>query len=1239
MSDAAAALQQTSQTLNRERALLRALIDSIPDMIFAKDLQGVYVACNKAFADTLERTVDEIIGRSDFDMFPADVAVEFRERDLEVIRDGALKTHEEVITNRSGDVLQREVVKVPMIGVDGALWGLIGLVRDITERKASEAALAAEHQRLLEILDTAPVAVTLTTDGVVRFANRRATEMLAVDVGVRAPDRFVRPTDRDRLLGMLERDGILRDVEIQLYGPNGDIREVLATWTAAQHEGRNSILAWLVDVSGIKQTEMALRANRQLLESVLENSPAVIYAKRSDGRYTYVNREWERVCNLTRHQVLGKTDFDLFPKEIAEQFRTNDLAVIASGRLADSEERVGTPWGEQIFLSKKVPLLSNIGEVEGLCGISTNITASKRAADELREERERLQTILDTAPVGVAISTEGVVRYANPRTKELIYLAGDSSSSTYVDVQDRDRVAQRLARDGIVRDYEVQMHGPGGEIREILATYLQTEYEGQAGILGWLVDIGRLKAAEDAMRRAKDMAEDAAKAKADFLANMSHEIRTPMNAVIGLAHLCLKTDLSPQQRDYVGKIHNAGISLLGLINDILDFSKIEAGKLDIESSTFELDSVMNSLSTVMAQKVHDKGIELIFDIAPDIPAALIGDPLRLGQVLTNLVGNAVKFTEDGEIRVVGERLEQIGDNVKLRFSVEDSGIGMTKEQSERLFQPFSQADSSTSRKYGGTGLGLAISKRLVEMMDGAIWAESAAGEGSTFTFTAWFGVSDSIRRRVVPARLNALKVLVVDDNASARESLQGLLTNIGANVEQATSGAEAIDAVRRADAGRPFDLLLVDWRMPNLDGIETARRIKTDAALGAQPAIVIVTAFGHEEPHGKAEVAELDGWLVKPVSSSMLVDKLVELFAPEQGGEAAHEPDKPIYDLTGLRILLAEDNKINRQIAVELLEGVGASVETAKNGREALDKLLGEGGDTRFNLVLMDVQMPEMDGFQATAQIRATPRLATLPIIAMTAHAMAEERDRCIAAGMRGHIAKPVDPDLLFRTLREYRPGKGATASTSKPRVTPPRDDAVPDITGFDVAGALRRVAGDVKLYRSLLRQFAKQQAGTDSAIREALVWRDPVTAERLAHTVNGVAGNLGAASLQRIAAELERAIAGRDASAIDAWLPRFAGALAQTVETIHRHLSPEFRPGSGSDPASVAPLLARLRQLLAESDGQSLDAFLEARDRIAGVIPEAELEALQNLVSDFDFEAALDCVSAITRRLNLALE
>jgi two-component system sensor histidine kinase/response regulator len=677
-----------------------------------------------------------------------------------------------------------------------------------------------------------------------------------------------------------------------------------------------------------------------------------------------------------------------------------------------------------------------------------------------------------------------------------------------------------------------------------------------------------------------------------------------------------------------------------LINDILDFSKIEAGKLDIESSAFELDDVMSNLSTLMAQKVHDKGIELIFDISPDIPPALRGDPLRLGQVLTNLVGNAVKFTEEGEIRVVGEKLEQVGGKVKLRFSIEDSGIGMTREQADRLFQPFSQADSSTSRKYGGTGLGLAISKRLVELMDGSIRAESLPGKGSVFTFTAWFGVSDTIRRRIVPERLNHLKVLVVDDNASAREILLGLLTKIGGETEQAASGAEAIEAVRRADAERPFDLVLLDWRMPGLDGIETARRIKGDGALRAQPAIVIVTAFGQEGPPSEAEAAGIQGWLVKPISSSTLVNKLVELFAPDHEGDALQEPERPRYDLTGLRILLAEDNKINRQIAVELLEGVGASVETAKNGREVVDTLLAEGGDKRFDLVLMDLQMPEMDGYQATARIKATPRLATLPIIAMTAHALAEERDRCLAAGMRGHVSKPIDPDLLFGTLAGYRrPDRVAAVSASAGRAAQPRDARVPDIAGFDVAGALRRVAGDVKLYRSLLRQFAEQQAGTDSAIREALNRQDKVTAARLAHTIKGVAGSLGATSLQEIAAELERAVGGYDKARIGACLPRFAVALAATIDAIGRHLMAEAHSAPAADPVTIAPLLARLRRHLVDSDGQSLSTFLETRDRVAGPISEAELDDLQNLVGDFDFAAALERLDGIAQRLGLALE
>jgi two-component system sensor histidine kinase/response regulator len=317
------------------------------------------------------------------------------------------------------------------------------------------------------------------------------------------------------------------------------------------------------------------------------------------------------------------------------------------------------------------------------------------------------------------------------------------------------------------------------------------------------------------------------KAKAEFLANMSHEIRTPMNAVIGLAHLCLKTDLTAKQRDYVGKIHNAGTSLLSIVNDILDFSKIEAGRLDIENVSFEVDALMSNISTMVAQRIQDKGLELLFDISPDIPPALIGDPLRLGQVLINLLGNAVKFTETGEIRLIGELLERTGNKVNLRFSVRDTGIGMTKEQASRLFQAFSQADTSTSRKYGGTGLGLAISKRLVELIGGSIWVASEPGVGSTFSFTGWFGLSEATARKVVPTRLGSLKALVVDDNAAAREVLEEQLKNIGAETQQVGSGAEAISAVKDADAARPFDVILLDWRMPGLDGVEHSPRCLT----------------------------------------------------------------------------------------------------------------------------------------------------------------------------------------------------------------------------------------------------------------------------------------------------------------------------------------------------------------------------------------------------------------------------
>ena len=1010
----------------------------------------------------------------------------------------------------------------------------------LLERNAAQEMLANKHQQLLDVLDNAPVAVAITSADIVRYANRRTTELLGAKVGDRAPDRYVHPGDRDRLLQGLSQHGVLRDADVQLYGSNNEIRDVLATLAVTHHEGHESILAWLVDVSDLKRTEKALlednaerrqieetlRENRQLLESVLENSAAVIYAKRKDGRYTYINREWEVVCNLSRDQVLGRTDFDLFPKEIAEQFRTNDLAVMAAGKLIESEERVNTPVGEQLFLSKKVPLTSIGGEVEGMCGISTNITDLRRT--------------------------------------------------------------------------------------------------------------------ELALREAKALAEEATKSKSEFLANMSHEIRTPMNAIIGLSDLCLKTELSTRQRDYVSKIHGAGLSLLELINSILDFSKIEAGKLDLEVAPFSVDAILENLSTLVAEKVHEKGLELLFDIAHDIPPVLLGDQLRLRQILTNLVSNAIKFTEQGEIRVVAEKVEQIGDRIKLKISVADTGIGMTEEQVSRLFQPFSQADSSTSRKYGGTGLGLAISKTLVEMMCGSIEVESRLGLGSTFRFTISLRTSDQAAPRIMPERLSTLRVLIADDNANARDLLEGLLKPLGASVTQVASGAETIQAVKHADNSRQFDLLLLDWRMPGMDGIEVARRLKADSRLMTQPAIVIVAAHGCEEVRVEAEKAGLNRILIKPVTSSTLLDTLIEMFVPTSRELIEIEKGFNTHDLSGLRVLLAEDNLINQQIAVELLNRAGASVEVANDGREAVTKLLANDGAAPFDVVLMDLQMPEVDGYQATAKIRSIPRLASLPIIALTAHALSEERDRCLAAGMRGHISKPINPEVLYTTLKEYRRLEKGSISSAIPEENSNRDDPPLNIPGIDTTDGLNRVACNTRLYRALLRQFADNRESSTTRMQEALDRRDYVTAERLAHTVKGSATNLGAKELSNLADRLERAIRSRDAQVVPIETERLTAEWARVADSIGSALKVlHTEPGIVSSVSSIeiTSLLGKLKEMLISDDGQSLDYFLEVRDQLASAISKGELDGLQSAVAEFDFGNALSSLSNIAQRHHFVLE
>jgi len=988
--------------------------------------------------------------------------------------------------------------------------------------------------------------------------------------------------------------------------------------------------------------QQALKNSKDILAQMEERSRSILASLREgllvmdlEGAITQSNSAAADMLGYNEEELLGQVLHELV-HEAHDHEDDTDLCMMslssASGTVCTNDNEVF--WrknGSSFQVEHTTTPLYKEGEIIGTVIAFRDITERhrmeeerQRVAIEISNERERFLEVINTSPVCVCIATNGIIKFANETFLSLFGLQiGSKILDQYMHTQDSEKIWQRLQTDSCVRDYEQQLYNKDGNAIDMISTYMKIEYEGQESILGWLVDVSFLKKMNGELLQAKELAEAATRAKADFLANMSHEIRTPMNGILGMAHLALKTKLDAKQKDYVEKIKNSGQHLLGIINDILDFSKIEAAKLSVENTDFSLDTILDNVANFIGEKVAAKDLELIFDIEPDIPSNLVGDPLRISQILLNYVGNAVKFTEIGEVLVSISQVPDPEPGIMLRFAVQDTGIGLTKQQIENLFQEFQQADASTTRKYGGTGLGLAISKKLAKLMGGDVGVESEYGQGSIFWFTLRLQRGKVKKRRLLPeVDLRNRQVLVVDDNEHARQIFVENLKGMAFRVEAAASGEEAILLIAAADQNNtPYELVFLDWHMPEgLDGIETVQRI-AQLPLQFTPRIVMVTAYGREELVQQAKANGVHMVLAKPITPSILFDTAIQ--ALNNGNETiVEEVENGATTLVvekiasqGGRVLLVEDNELNQQVAVELLQEAKLTVDVAENGVVALNML----EEQEYDLLLMDMQMPVMDGIAATKEIRKEPRYANLPIIAMTANAMNRDMEKCLAAGMNDYVTKPIDPDALFNTLLRWLPGKEVQQGLTNPLAIIPE---------LNLQLGLKRMLNKRATYEKMLHRFVENQGNTIEIIGDQLEQGDYLAATRTAHTLKGSAGTIGAIELSNYAAQLEEQIEQRDFGkefvVVLTKAEEMLTSLSVGLRAALRMKNKEIQ-AVALDWDEVERIFQQLEPLLEDNDPAALAVFEQALPLLESAFGSSAVLAIKKEIKKFNLSEGLE--------------
>ncbi|MGJ8693015.1 MAG: response regulator [Thalassotalea sp.] len=1138
-------------------------------------------------------------------------------------------------------------------------------------------------------LDTSPIAVViLNEDFVVEFANHICKGLLALPTQnqnqISFEDYFTDKKQWRKFTAELIESGDISEFQCQINDieKEGLSITLKASWLDIGSDKK--IIIWLERINQIIQTT-------ELMQDIIDGYPQVVLVKDLQRKHILTNVAYDELFSFSPRFAIGKTDEELYPKAVSEEMHSYDSIIFENKSTIQLQEDVPCADRVRTFLTTKFPLFDKNQSVYGMCAIATDITDRMDTEIALKHAHEQFSALWEVSPDAYIFITEDGIIDANPAAVEMFQvgnkekLFGLTPAAPFISPPMQlngkltcdlnvqfEQYTEQVMNHGSVNAVppEVDNFRHVGDSMMFEWTHWRNEKEvfpaeciltnmvmdGKPGKLGIIRDISERKMAENALIHAKEIAEEATKAKSNFLANMSHEIRTPMNAIIGLSHLTLQTNLDLQQHDYLEKVNRAAHSLLGIINDVLDFSKIEAGQLTLECIDFEFQQIIDNLTAVIGVKAAEKELEFLVFVDPDLPSFLRGDPLRINQILLNLTSNAVKFTDAGEVRIEIVLTEFNDEQVTVEFSVFDTGIGMNLEQKTKLFKEFSQADESTTRKYGGTGLGLSISQFLVNKMGSEILVETKEKQGSVFSFSLDLPVSDITEQQHnhLPSKLRNLKVLVVDDYPGARTILKSYCESMGFSVDCVKSGVLALQQLAKTS----YDLVLLDWKMPGLDGIETLQEMHK-MALAHFPKVMLVTAYGQEILQTKPGDLHIDGFLMKPINQSALYNAISHCWLHEKAptplavvsGDVLLEPK-----FVGRKILVAEDNELNQQVAIGLLEKVGLIVDIADNGVQTLDKLKVN----HYDIILMDMQMPVMDGIEATKQIRAQEKFTQLPILAMTANAMNIDREQCIAAGMNDHIAKPISVNDLYNklnywlsesenTVQNTNTNTSKTLSKNAENLSTNKNltatiKPFPELEGIATHEALLRVAGDQQLYLTLVAKFIANYRDFVSQVEDTWVRGDSAETHRMLHTFKGLSASIGASQLSQLTQELESVI-GQEPN-FNQRLQQLQYQLANDLKLLSQLPLPavELTPvnkasvnktqvNQTSDlKPSIETALAQLNQGLQDSD-INVKEQLNALSQLLPELP--EILKLSTLINRYEFAEAYQYLQSNLNKFN----